>query len=107
MTTSIPGEFASRSDDRVRAVVDGTGRLTDLTISPELLASPARNVAQAVFQAVAEAQAAATAASAVAAGSDLERQLADALAEVTLEADRRLSELATLVGDLSRRVDLP
>ena len=96
-------EFASRSDERVRAVVDGTGRLVDLTISPELLGSPARNVAQAVFEAVTEAQSAAAAGG----GSDLERQLGDALAEVTLEADRRLAELATLVADVSRRVDQP
>jgi hypothetical protein len=98
----MPTEFASRSDDRVRAVVDGTGRLVDLTVSSELLRSPARNVAQAVFTAVTEAQVAAAAAT----GPGLEQHLADALAEVTRDADRRLAELATLVSDVSRRVDL-
>lgn len=93
--------FESGSEDRVRAVVDSAGRLVDITISPELLRSPARNVAQAVFEAVTQAQLAASrpADETIA----LERQLADSLAEVTVDADRRLAELATLVGDLRHR----
>ncbi|GAA0931531.1 hypothetical protein GCM10009557_94570 [Virgisporangium ochraceum] len=92
--------FESGSDDRVRAVVDSAGRLVDITISPELLRSPARNVAQAVFEAVTGAQRAASRPSDGTVA--LERQLADALGEVTVDADGLRAELARLAEDLRR-----
>jgi hypothetical protein len=96
--------FESDGSQGTRAVVDGHGRLVDLTIEPDLLARPARMVAQAVFEAVVAAQGAAD----DAAGADptIGKDLTEALLQAELLAERQFTELEVLVSDL-RRLDGP
>jgi restriction endonuclease Mrr len=102
----------SNASGMARAVVDEAGRLIDLELEPELLRRPAALVAGAVVSAVLDAQGQAAA---IAAGSpapaqersqDEQRlglqQLEAELERANLEADRRLSQFATLVADLNR-----
>jgi len=108
-----PDRFrGSNASGMARAVVDETGRLTDLELEPELLRRPAALVAEAVLSAVLDAQdhAAAITRSSPAQAQDRPQaeqrqhlqQLEAELERANLEADRRLSQFATLVADLNR-----
>jgi len=104
--------FESGAERPARAVVDAGGRLVGLSLERRLLHGSPETVARVIVEAVTEAEDAAVAArpdplagaeavpreSAAAA----QRELASALAEVELEAERRLSELRVLVSDLAR-----
>ena len=99
----------SAAAGQTRAVVDGTGRLVELTVDALLLRRPPRGIAEAILTAVQQAQDAAAEArpapdSPAVDGFDPERLAAD-VAAVEREADRRLSELSAIVADLIRHQD--
>jgi DNA-binding protein YbaB len=93
-------------DGKARAVVDGTGRLVELTLAPELLRQQPKTVANAVLLAVGKAQEAAKTQ-----GSEtmtkmresLQKQIAVDVEEAGRTAERHLTELNTLVSDLMKR----
>jgi hypothetical protein len=92
----------------VRAVVDGSGRLLELTVSDDLLRRPPWTVAAAVLEAATAAQDVASAAAGPARPSgpgepalDL-RWLADATEAAGVEADRQVSRLQTSIDNLVR-----
>ncbi len=99
---------ATSADGRVRAVVDGSGRLGELTLIDDLLRRPPWTVATAVVEAVTAAQDVARAAAGQAGPSspggpplDL-RWLADATEAAGVEADRQVSRLQTTIDSLVR-----
>src|SRR5262245_38979225 len=85
--------FESDGGQGTRAVVDGRGRLVDLTIEPGLLARPARMVAQAVFEAVVAAQQAADGAAGAGVDPAIEKDLTEALLQAEMRAARQFTEL--------------
>ncbi|BCB91117.1 hypothetical protein [Phytohabitans suffuscus] len=102
--------FESAPGHPARAVVDAAGRLVGLSLEARLLRGSPETVARVVVAAVTAAQDAAAAGLPVAGAEAVppesadaaRRELADALAEAELEAERRLSELRVLVADLAR-----
>jgi DNA-binding protein YbaB len=109
----------SAAGGQTRAVVDGTGRLVELTVDALLLRRPPRGVADAILGAVAEAQDAADRERARAVdqtmdqgpdgnvGQDMVRDITSDLEAAERETDRRLSELSAIVSDLIRYRDRP
>ena len=99
----------SAAGGQAKAIVDGAGRLIDLTVDALLLRRPPRGIGDAILSAVQQAQDEATAArpaptDASVAAFDADRIAAD-VAAVEREADRRLSELSAIVSDLIRHQD--
>jgi len=97
----------SAAGGQAKAIVDGDGRLVDLTVDALLLRRPPRGIADAILSAVQQAQDEAAAARPAATASssfDTDRLAAD-VAAVEREADRRLSELRAIVSDLIRHQD--
>jgi hypothetical protein len=109
----IPDPVAARhvatsADGRVRAIVDGSGRLVELTLGDDLLRRPPWTVAAAVVETVTAAQDVASAAAGPPGPSspggpalDL-RWLADATEAASVEADRQVSRLQTTIDNLVR-----
>jgi len=114
-TRSTDARFSvSAAGGQTKAVVDGDGRLVDLTVDALLLRRPPRGIADAILSAIQQAQDEAKAARPTPATSDAtvsdaaadgafdaDRIAAD-VAAVEREADRRLSELSAIVYDLIR-----
>jgi DNA-binding protein YbaB len=99
---------AAAANGRAKAVVDGTGRLVDLDLAPDLLRRPAKEVIQAVVAAVNNAQDAARAkgtAQVAQLRAELERQMAADIEEANRDAERSLDELRTLVSDVARMTE--
>jgi len=99
----------SAAGGQAKAIVDGAGRLIDLTVDALLLRRPPRGIADAILSAVQQAQDEAAAARPAPTGAavpavDADRIAAD-VAAVEREADRRLSELSAIVSDLIRHQD--
>jgi hypothetical protein len=99
----------SAAGGQAKAIVDGDGRLIDLTADALLLRRPPRGIADALLSAVQQAQDEAAQARRAAAPTpvapfDTDRLAADVTA-VEREADRRLSELSAIVSDLIRHQD--
>jgi hypothetical protein len=97
---------ATSADGRVRAVVDGSGRLVDLTVSDDLLHRPPWTVTATVLDAVTAAHDVATASTSPAAEANPDGPALD-LAWLTaatqaagIDADRRVAQLHTTIDDL-------
>jgi DNA-binding protein YbaB len=96
------------ANGRAKAVVDGTGRLVDLDLAPDLLRRPAKDVTEAVVAAVTNAQDAARAqgtAHVTEMREALERQMSADVEEANRDAERSLEELRTLVSDVARMTE--
>jgi len=99
----------SAAGGQAKAIVDGAGRLIDLTVDALLLRRPPRGIADAILSAVQQAQdeaagARPTPSPAADVALDPDRIAAD-VAAVEREADRRISELSAIVSDLIRHRD--
>lgn len=98
----------SAADSLVRAEVDGSGRLVDLVLEPAVLRMSPAELASRVKVAVNRAQEelagrVAEHLAEVPSVPDQDR-LALILSELAVEADRRMSEFSTAMGDLLRQV---
>lgn len=96
---------AGTPEDLARAVVDGTGRLVDLKLKPELLRRPPEAVAKAVLGAVRKAQE--TARKGDNAGltrltDSMRQQMQRDVDDATATAERYLAEMNAYVTDLRR-----
>lgn len=97
----------SNASGLARAVVDATGRMIDVELDSELLRRPAALVAEAVLAAVLDAQDKAAQDRAMLDAEDRPavEGLKEAVEQANLEAERRLSQFATLVSDLARATE--
>jgi len=96
---------AGGPEDLVRAVVDGTGRLVDLKLKPELLRRPPEAVAKAVLGAVRKAQESARngdKAGLVELNDSMRKQMQRDVEDATATAERYLAEINAYVTDVRR-----